>query len=182
MPERPGDMSIEERVNAGISDLTDFMPDDTRPGADAYTNIVGSPLRQSLINNKRLRDGYSSMRRDDQYVVGPGLPEHVISGLIEVDGKMWDYKTETNPGNLVSYRRVFTMKDQFIELDVDESLRWMSAHEGSERYTELRKQLEEETSMENVNNQVILQLMYDRVERGESLLPRGSNKLVSSSQ
>jgi hypothetical protein len=130
-------------------------------------------------NGKITSSDTASRDRTNQYVEGPRFPRELIDKLIEIEDRKWDYRTDPDSEN--DRKRVFTLRDQFIDLDVDKSLFYMSAHKGTERYTELREQLEEEASHYNTNNQVIMQLMHNRIERGESLLPRGSNKpLVSS--
>lgn len=177
MPYRAGDIPIDERVNEGSVDLTAFFPGGSTGTIDAYTAITSrSPYRVGVREGVNTRAQHQSTRRDVIYGPTLSLPDHVISFPIEVDGKKWAYETPTG-GNGVGLRRVFTIRNQLIELDIDQSLTWLSAGlPGDARYQELRGRLEAESSIDNVNNQLIMQLMYDRIERGEAMLPNRSKK------
>ena len=99
-----------------------------------------------------------------------------MSNIIEIDGRKWEYHTDDKTPE--SRRRVFIERNQLIELDVETSLMWLSAGSGSDRYESVKSQLEKEASLDNINNQLLLQLMYERVENGESLLPYTKSRLI----
>ncbi len=211
---RPGDMSNEERVNEGQCELSHFFPNDNGGSLDAYSAIVRSPRRQWIYFDKVTRKTHQSTSRESQFIKGVKLPDYVITSPIEIDGKKWKYETPVEPSP--NMRRVFIERNQVIELDLEETLRWLNISDSSgieeaprmediigatekERnlaflkaqnsYNERKKgqestqaryaltlgQLEKEASIDNINNQVILQLMYERVENGESLLSYGAS-------
>ena len=212
MPDRPGDMPIEDRVNEGQCELRHFFPSD-EGGRDAYQAIIGSPMRRAVYFNDTSRPTpHQSTSRESRGVGGIPLPEYVVSSRIELDGRTWNYSTTQDLTNPAAIRRVFIERDQALELDIEETLRWLSVsapgtiqdeprledmHGANEeekerahlraradymgrkrsydiaqtRYTETLRQLQEETSLDNLNNQVILQGMYERIQRGESMLP-----------
>jgi len=215
MPDRPGDMPIEDRVNEGQCELSHFFPSD-EGGRDAYQAITGSPMRQKVYFGKTDRPTpHQATSRESRGVGGIPLPEYVVSSRIELDGRTWDYRTTQDLTNTPEIRRVFIERDQAIELDIEETLKWLSvsapgtiedeprledmsgttleererAHLRARadymgrkrsydiaqtRYNETVRQLQEETSLDNVNNQVILQGMYERIQRGESMLPHSA--------
>ncbi|MDO8459687.1 MAG: hypothetical protein Q7S74_01125 [Nanoarchaeota archaeon] len=172
---RIGDQSMEERVNEGQCELRHFFPDEG-DRTDAYTAITSSPMRQWIYHDLRkpARAMHQSTRRDSAYIQSVELDDHVISSPIEVDGISWVYSTEKDP---VSIRRCFIKRNQAIELDIEESLRWMSAGiPGSIRYEDVRRLLEEEANPDNVPNEIIRQKMYARIESGKSMISYMSHK------
>ncbi len=179
MPERPGDVPIDEIVNAGESELSDFYPTQ-RAETSMDTAMRQSAMRRSIYFGEKMRPDHASTRRDTHYALAVPLPDYVISEAIEIEGYRWQYSTPDDTPEC--RRRVFIERNQLIELDVDTSLVWLSAALGSQRNEETKRQLEQEAVMDNVNNQVILQLMYGRVENGEPLLPRSSKTLMPGSE
>ena len=171
---RPGDIPIEERVNAGISELSEFFP--TSNGErDAFSALTETPYRAWIYLGKTKRTPHVSTRRDHRYIQPVELPEYVITQVIELEGYTWNYKTSNETAE--DRRRVFTIKDQLLTLDLDETLSWLNAAKDTPRYEEVRKQLEEENAMDNTNNKIILQLMYGRYEDEKPLLPNLSKKI-----
>ena len=178
MPERIGDIPIEERLYSGESDISEFFP--TQNGEISMdVAFRKSHLRSESYFGVTRRATHAATRRDS-YDKGVLLPPYVITQLIEIEGYRWSYSTPYN--NAEDRRRVFIEEDQLIKLDVDESLIWLSAGKGSERYESTKRLLEEEASDTNVHNQIILQLMYGRIENGQALLPRTNNILRRDSR
>lgn len=169
MSERPGDKPIEQRVNEGASQLSDFSPDEGNRARDAHSAIMNSPIRQAVYFGLVSRPQHASTRRDPEYRQGVKLPGYVVVGIIQIEGRKWDYKTPTNHPALT--RRVFIERDQSLELDLRETLIWLNASEGSKDYTKTRENLIAESNPENVNNQAILQMMYERTQSGLPMLP-----------
>lgn len=175
MPERQGDIPIEERVNAGQSELSDFYPTDNGE-VPMDTALRKSAMRQWIYFDSKMRPSHASRRREHEYAPTINLPDYVVSNIIEIDGRKWEYHTDDKTPE--SRRRVFIERNQLIELDVETSLMWLSAGSGSDRYESVKSQLEKEASLDNINNQLLLQLMYERVENGESLLPYTKSRLI----
>jgi hypothetical protein len=171
-PQKPGEIPIEERVNEGDSQLEDFAP--TRSGEkDAHLAITsGSPMRSWVYLGKEKTHGGKSTRRDSgipAYLIDvAGVPNYVIVCPIRIGDKNWEYQTATDP---TSIRRVFIERDQAIELDVNETLKWLSARTGPRR-DKIEPLILEEANFDNINNQVIMQLMYQRIQEGKPMLPR----------
>ncbi|MBM3233668.1 hypothetical protein FJZ19_01090 [Candidatus Pacearchaeota archaeon] len=163
---RPGDIPIEERINEGQCDISHFFPDN--PERDCHLAIMGSPMRGAVYFNLKQprRATHQSTRRDFEYAPSVETPDYVVNARICLGDRVWNYHTPTQ--NASEIRRVFILRNQALELDIEESLIWMSCPQGTSRHDEARVQLEQETS--DVNNQVILQLMYDRVQKGLPML------------
>lgn len=172
MPERVGDLSIEERVNSGQCELSNFMPANTDDDMVIGTNK--SAMRTWIWYDRELRRTHQSTSRQSQYFPSIELPDYVISQIIRIRDRTWSYKTGTSPTDI---RRVFIERDQAIELDIEKTLSYLSASEGTPRYETVNGQLQEEAG--DIDNQVIMQLMYERVRNGESLLPLCSKKLMA---
>jgi len=172
--ERIGDIPNDERVNQGMNDLSDFFPGGPTQ-QDTYVAITSrSPMRRMIRYGENPRPQHSSTRREGQFVKPVELPEYVVSSRIYVEGREWAYKTQTQ--SVSGIRRVFTLRNQAIELDVEETLRWLSAGERSPAYEITKAQLTEEVN--DINNQVILQLMYDNVLKKLPMLPRSAGKIA----
>lgn len=171
MLERPGDVSIEERVNSGECELSHFMP--AHSEEDMVTNMHKSAMKMWIWHDGRVRKQHQSTRRDLIYAGSVDLPDYVISQIIRIGDRRWNYQTEAMGSAL---RRVFIEKDQTIKLDMGTTLSYLNASEGTPRYEETFGLLTGEAS--DINNQVIMQLMYERVQAGQSLLPLCSKKLI----
>jgi len=143
---------------------------------DLVTMMKQSHLRNSVYFNRRKTEGHSSLRRESVYMESIELPDYVVCNRIELSDIFWDYKTPTSPCSVM--RRVFTEKDQSIQLDIEETLYYLSASFGSPNYEEVKAQLEQEADINNTNNQSILQLMYERVEKGLPILENSKNRLL----
>lgn len=135
---------------------------------DLVTMLKQSPLRQSVYYDRRKGPAHAAMRRDSVYVQPVELPDHVISNVIEIEGRRWEYKISLDSPS--RFRRVFIERNQLIELDIERSLSWLSASLGSPKHEEIKSQLEQEADINNTNNQIILQLMYNRAEQGLPIL------------
>ena len=175
MPERQGDIAIEERVNSGQCELSHFMP--AHSEEDMVTSKNKSAYKRWIWSDETMRRSHQSTRRDVSYLEVPSLPDYVISQMIRIGDKTWTYQTENA---LTARRRIFTEKNQTVQLDMEETLSYLSASPGAPRHEEVKKQLQ--TEMADVNNQVIMQLMYGRIRAGETLLPSCSKKLSSVAQ
>ncbi len=173
MPDRPGDIAIEERVNSGQCELSHFMPANTI--SDMVTGINKSGMKRWIWKDERLRNQHASTRRDLSYAQPVILPDYVISNPIKIGDRIWNYKTDSE---LVSLRRIFIEKDQAIQLDIPTTLSYLSATEGTGRYEQTISQLQEEVA--DLNNQVIMQLMHNRVLDGQPMLPFCPKKLRES--
>jgi hypothetical protein len=175
MPERSGDVPIDERVNAGEADLTTFFPGGETGTVDAHDAINNrSPYRTGAREGKHIRRPHQSTRRDISYAGTVKIPDYVISQRIEIGGRAWDYQVPIG-NNGVGVRRVFIERNQAIELEIDETLAWLSAGKpGMQNYEETRAQLEAEADLDNINNRVIMQHMYARIKEGKPMLPNSS--------
>ena len=142
---------------------------------DLVTIINQSPLRQSIYWDRRKAGGHAAMRRESVYIQPVEIPDYVVCNIIELEGHRWEYKTLTESS--ISLRRVFIERNQSIELDIEESLSWLSASFGSPRHEETKSQLEQEADINNINNQIILQLMYSRVKKGLTILENSKNRI-----
>ncbi len=172
--ERIGDIPLDERINSGMNELSDFHPEEPST-IDAHRFMTtNSPMRQMVRHGTGSRKQHQSTRREGQYVQPVELPDYVVSSRIYVEGREWAYKTQTQ--SVSGIRRVFTLRNQAIELDVEETLRWLSAGERSPAYEITKAQLTEEVN--DINNQVILQLMYDNVLKKLPMLPRSAGKIA----
>jgi len=172
---QPGDMPLQDRLDEGGVDLSHFMPDGD---SDAYTAITQSAMRRWIYLDEQSRAPHQSTSRAGQ---SSGLycdtPDHVVTHPIEVDGRTWNYQMHLiNPASL---RRVFAEKDQAIELDLDETLVWLSTTPNTRRYEEIKGRLQAE--VDDVSNQVIMQVMYQRYEAGLPIFDR-SGKVLGSTQ
>mgnify|MGYP001202017731 CR=1 FL=1 len=168
-PDRSGDVPLDELVNEGRVDLLQYTPNDS-DGADMVTAM--NRRKRVQRDNPRASTNHLNQTPVD-------LPDYVVRNPIKLEGYEWAYSTSTMP--IENLRRVFIERNQLIELDIDSTLQWLSASKGSPKYDEVRGQLEQEAKMDNVNNQIILQLMYNRTEQGLPLLENTSNTLYSQS-
>lgn len=181
---RRAEKSIEERINEG-EDPGQFMP--TVGDRDMITAFKQSIARRMIYYGEAKHERNGGTRRSDWERPAPEnvTPTHVVDVPIEVevqieeDGQKktqkyaWDYKT-CNIKKATSYtdiRRVFIIKDEGLLLDIRETLSWLSASEGTGRHEIVKAQLEEELSYDNVNNQVIMQVMYQNIQDGKQMLP-----------
>ena len=164
MPERPGDKPINERVNEGEVDLSHFYSDNLE--RDAYLVITGHKRNRQLTPGEK----YASTRKDSVYSGGFSLPDFVVNSLIYVEDRDGDGNSIVRNWNYVyeagvnSVRRVFLEINQALELDVRESLIWLSKSEDVQTLALLKQENEDS------NNQYIMQLMYDRIQQGLPML------------
>jgi len=114
MTERIGDIPMDERLDSGRSELFDFMPNGHE---DAITHINRSATKQKLWYERDMRAAHQSTSRFSQYKGVIEAPDHVVRSIIRMGDRTWDYQTGTTPNNI---RRVFTERNQAIELDVDD--------------------------------------------------------------
>ncbi|MBI4141855.1 hypothetical protein HY484_02950 [Candidatus Woesearchaeota archaeon] len=167
MTERPGDIPMEELVNSGQVELSDFFPDESEKARDMVTVLAQSPLRQSLYFGRRLRPAHTETRYDGEQKPVE-FPNHVVTRPIVVqeggEELRWNYQTKQSP-NGVHLRRVFALRNQALELDVENTLMYLSATE----IPEVKSQLETEAN--DLVNEMILQVMKDRLDGGDSMLP-----------
>jgi len=119
----------------------------------------GTPQGDCQQANTPERSSRGTESRQEWQPPISGPPDYVIS--IQIPG--WKYNPE-----LRCIRRVFKETNQGLELDVEESLSWLCPHL-SDRKLE-RKLLQEEGSYNNINNQKVMQEMYERVSAKRPML------------
>ena len=176
----PGDVSIEERVNEGQCELSHFWPDEGNRARDAHLAMTtGSAMRMWVYFGHNARAVHQSTSRAGRYAPYAEMPDYVICSPIELtapDGSVmrWNYRTER--GSTSDIRRVFIEKDQMVDLDIEQTCIWLSAVSGTPRYEDTKRILMEEAG--DVNNQVMLQLMSDRIRSGNTLLPNTQKRLL----
>jgi hypothetical protein len=169
---RAGDQDSVERVNEGEVELNHFYPDDANSGRDMVTALNQSPMRKWIYGDENIRRAHQSTDRTPWTVMNGllkhhDMPKYVINFPIEIGDRKWEYETEVFPPE--NLRRVFIFADQAIQVYMKETLDALSASEGSGRIFKTKPQIIAEAG--NVNNQAMMQIMTDRVLRGESMLP-----------
>ena len=186
MTERPGDVAIEERVNSGQCELSHFWTDPNSE-RDMVTQNNQSAMRRWIYYDNVMRSIHQSTRRDRVYAEPVDLPDEIVTSIIKVgkgmlgeegtenERRKWNYKTDISRSS--GLRRVFIEKDQTIKLDMYETLSALNACEGGPRYESIKALLEEE--LRDINNQTILQVMTNRIQVRESLLPYLSGKVLN---
>lgn len=166
------------------------------PGGDDRDMVTA--YRQSPLRGKNV-DPHASTRRD-RWKGCPvnTLPDHVIDQPIFVrfavptedvgeDGNPvietiiahWQYvaKPEQAAGSIqeraadstTHLRRVFVYDGQALQLALDDTLSYLSASPGTGRHEAVRAQLVSEAN--NTENQVVMQVLEERVRKGEPFLP-----------
>ena len=164
-----GDRSIEEACNDGDRDLMADYVGDTK--GDMVTHFKQSHAHMSLYFNRNppansafaLDKPHNPMRFAEitqvEKPVAPmhDMPDECVTGLIPG----WQYHPEFTGES--DKRRVFRRADQGLELDIDETLRYMSANSPGKAEI-VRPLLEWENSYDNAPNQVLLQRMYVNIE------------------
>jgi len=184
-PDRSSEKSIEERINEG-ADPGQFMP--TAGDRDMITAFKQSQARRMIYYGEPKNARNDGTRRSDWERPAPEnvIPAHVIDVPIEVEVEVeedgvkrakkytWDYKTHDTKkfSNSTEFRRVFIIKDEGLLLDIRDTLSYLSASEGTGRHEIVKAQLEAELSYDNVNNQIIMQVMYQNIQDGKQMLPR----------
>lgn len=177
MPERPGDKPIDERVNEGTADLLNFTPDESDASVDAHSAIQRSPMRREIYFGEQTRKPHQSTRRESQQLgkLFSPLPNDVVSHPIvfELEGQeyRWTYRVPSEISSPYTRFRVFIVRNQRLELDIEKTIEAMHCSPHHNRTIAVRKHLEEEVAYENANNYVILQIMYDRILAGHDMIP-----------
>ncbi|MBI4141190.1 hypothetical protein HY485_05115 [Candidatus Woesearchaeota archaeon] len=142
-------------------------------GSDMVTRMLKSPAHrdaaQYFTDNEWSRFGEQLRAHDSPAIV---YPNHVVTNPIKLSNGIvdleWGYQTKESP-KCVHLRRVFVRKDQVVQLDLEQTLSWLSAGKGSPQHDAVKAQLDAEVA--DVTNQAIMQLMTDRLDNGESMLP-----------
>jgi len=177
-----GDKPLHERLEEG-EPISHFFP------TDNMDTPMDKAFRQSAVR-KRVYFGEEPSRAAHsalgvpQSEPSPALPPYVVTQTIEIEGLdgtlyRWDYRTNKfNDGRIniepTCLRRVFSITNQVLSLDINETLYWLSATEGSSRFESTLEQLSREIEMDNNNNHVILQLMERNIQEGLPMLPRNA--------
>ncbi len=113
-----------------------------------------------VIDGVVVRESRNGEQNRDYPAVDPSPPpSYVITAQIP----SWSYNPEIR-----CIRRVFKETNQGIELDVKETISWLGAHLADSALE--RKAVETEGSFDNINNQKVMQEMYERVKAGKSML------------
>ena len=177
-----GDKPLHERLEEG-EPIGNFFP--TNNGSTPMDKAFRQSAVRKLIyfGNEPGRPAASAMGVP-QSAPSPTLPPHVVTQTIEIEGLdgalyRWDYRTNRfSDGRLCLepylLRRVFSITNQVLALDISETLHWLSATEGSPRFESTLEQLGQEIEMDNNNNHVILQLMERNIQEGLPMLPRNA--------
>ena len=108
---------------------------------------------------------------------GPEVVRDIIAFEHEGLVHRWDYQVpEDARGRSLPqlFYRVFVEKDQGLELDIEQSLDAMGQAEGAPTTPQYRDRLQSEASVDNIPNQVVLQVMYERLQSGLPMLPGAS--------
>lgn len=153
------------------------MPDETSRLHDAHETIVNSPMRQAVYFGQCDLPTHQSTERESQkhFDWGRRYGTNVVTSPIafELDGFVyrWDYSHPPGPGKgpVQEFYRVFIVRDQGLDLDIESSLDAMGLSEGHAVTPSVRALLS--TEVAKVDNLVILQIMYDRLQSGQSMLP-----------
>lgn len=164
------DRSMEEAINDGDRDLmADYVGDTS---GDMVTHFKKSHMHMSTYFNRNppadsafaLDKPHNPMRFAEITQVEKPLthiPADFHDECVTAIIPGWQYHPELKGES--DKRRVFRRADQGLELDIKETLRYMSATspEKSERVQPL---LEWENSFDNLPNQILLQKMYANIE------------------
>lgn len=141
---------------------------------DMVTHMLKSPMHRSIVGDYFTNEKWSRFGEQLRPIEPdvPRFPSHVVMTPIAVyndgDKLEWKYMTVTT-SNGVYLRRVFALRNQAVELDIPSTLSYLSASEGSPQHEAVKAQLEAEAA--DLVNEVILQIMKDRLDGGDSMLP-----------
>jgi hypothetical protein len=186
---RRGEIPISERVNSGMNDLIEhFTP--VNSDKDMVTALMQSPLRRSLSMDERKGHPHAATKRET--AVPPNLlgaldqPDYVVTVPIHAtlpgnepgeEGVTYSWNYQTNIIG-IGIRRVFYPADQRVELDIQRTLTYLSAFEGSSRYDRVFEELNRE--VEDSDNQILMQVMAYRIDEGLSMID-GDSRFVPRS-
>ncbi|MBW2973983.1 hypothetical protein KY346_06365 [Candidatus Woesearchaeota archaeon] len=152
------DENIEDRINDG-EDITKFWPNQ-EDGGDAHTALLQSQLRRNIYFGEENHTGFKLAE-----ISGPKQSKHryaLIDTSRQPDNVLshipgWEYDSEIGPG-----KRAFKYGEQGLQLDVEETLRYLSATEREDVQAALEREIE------NIDNEVILQRMFLNLEAGRT--------------
>ena|GEM_PF-4855478 len=152
------DENIEDRINDG-EEITKFWPNQ-EDGGDAHTAILQSKLRRNIYLGEENHTGFKMAE-----ITGPEQNKHrwaLIDTTETPDNVLshipgWEYDPEIGPGN-----RAFMYSEQGLQLDVKETMRYLSATEREDVQAALEREAE------NIDNEVIVQRMFANLERGRA--------------
>ena len=155
---------IIERINAGDSDLLDFIPE-SAPNHDTYTTLFLVGRRRRDSQGIHTRNSHAQHRSDGpQGILLPSDPNYVVS--IKIPG--WAYEQDSTRRAI---ERVFRVEGQRMTLDITQTVAYMRPNlSDREEVADIIDGLEAEVDFDNYQNQRILQEMFKRVQEGEPMI------------
>ncbi|MBW2996353.1 hypothetical protein KY332_03570 [Candidatus Woesearchaeota archaeon] len=158
------DASIDDKLNSGDLDLAQILPE---------TDLQGRRRRdaQGLHTN---RSAFSEYRFDTISPLLPALPHYIVTMVIPD----WQYEEDAMYTHIASeepsksIRRVFRERGQKLSLDIAQSLSAMGPnYTNKDEVIKIVGGLEIENDFDNLNNQRILQEMFENLKKGEQMIP-----------
>jgi len=167
------DATIEERCEAGISDLLDCIPE-RHPNHDTYSVFFLVGRRRRDMSGEHTNNPHAQHRGDGPH--GIQLPSDPIFVVYHrIPG--WQYEQPnlngmSKSGPAQPLARVFRVEGQRMDLDIAETVSYMRPSLANYEIVEaVIEALEREVDFDNLNNQRILQEMFKRVRKKQPMIP-----------